>query len=338
MKRNKRFRIFGIVRRTDTGEGVSGLKVKALDKDLFFDDRLGSTITDEEGRFEIRYDAADFRDFFERHPDIYLRVIDAKGTELYTTEDRVRYAADDTEEFHIYLPTIVLTIGDTQSLIRHILGNPALLNELSESIAGPIQEKHLIEPGLAFTLVPRVYDLPKTQADLFVNALGPQPIPPGRATMTRHIGLPFRPTIVPDEDPTRLPPWWFWWWIGLPPLDFLRWLDQIRLSDIPVADQTGLPVRESLEFAHRLMADQALITDLSTKLTELFAKHGLVMQAGKTYVFTPVVYEEPVFTTALFCPQVVDSAARRGRRLSRWVNPIDGVMPPILHQAAHPGA
>jgi len=338
MKRKKCFRIFGRIRRKETGQGISGLKVKALDKDLLFDDRLGSAITDEDGRFEIRYDASDFRDFFEQRPDIYLRVVDAKGVERYTTEERVRYAADETEEFNITLSNIDQTIGDSKSLIKQILGNEVLLNQLSETIAGPIQEKHLLGQGLAFTLVPQVYDLPKTQADLFVKALGPQPIPPGRATVGQHIGLPFKPRLAPNEDPQRLPPLLFWWWIGLPTIEFLQWLDRIRLSDTPIAEQTGLPVRESLEFAQRLMADKALITELSEKIGELFARHGLVMQAGKTYVFTPVVYEEPVFTNALFCPQVVDSAARGGREIPRWVNPIDGVMPPYLHQAARPGA
>ena len=118
-------------------------------------------------------------------------------------------------------------------------------------------------------------------------------------------------------------------------MDFLLWLEHLRLSDIPVAEQTGLPTRESVDFAQRIMADKSLVTELSGKIAQLFSKHGLVFAARKTYVLTPVVYERPVFAGAAFVPQVIDSAAHRTHG---WVNPVDGVVPPYLHQILHPEA
>lgn len=52
--KNKEFHITGrIIDRT--GQGVEGLRLEAWDKDLFFDDLVGSAETDAEGFFEIRF-------------------------------------------------------------------------------------------------------------------------------------------------------------------------------------------------------------------------------------------------------------------------------------------
>ena len=320
------FRIFGAVRRKGSAAGVPGLRVQAVDKDLFFDDRLGTATTDADGRFEIRYEAADFADFFDSRPDIYLTITDADGAELFTTEDRVRYEADDTEEFLIQLPAVTVRIGDTASLIRRLLDEQALLTELSATVAEPLLERCLLADGLTFTLVPRVYARPKTVADLFVAALGPQPEPPD---LEAYSGLVAR---LPAGIRHR-PPWW--WWIGLPPMDFLLWLDRLRLSNIPVEEQSGLPTRESADFARCIMADKALVMELSGKVARLFSRYGLVMEAGKTYVFTPLVYEQPVFVGSVFAPQLIESAAHAPHGAVEWINPIDGIVPPELHRVVH---
>ena len=58
----KGFRIHGIVQELESGQGMPELIVEALDKDLIYDDRLGSAITDAEGRFELRYEKEDFQE------------------------------------------------------------------------------------------------------------------------------------------------------------------------------------------------------------------------------------------------------------------------------------
>ncbi|HET9226110.1 MAG TPA: hypothetical protein VFR31_05555, partial [Thermoanaerobaculia bacterium] len=72
----------------ETGAGLPGLHVKAVDKDLFFDDVVGTAVTGTDGRYEITYERKDFSELFERAPDLYLVVRDAQNRRiLHTSED-----------------------------------------------------------------------------------------------------------------------------------------------------------------------------------------------------------------------------------------------------------
>ena len=87
----------------DRKDGIAELRIEALDKDLFYDDRLGTAITDWDGSFDIRYSGEDFQDAYQdKEPDIYLRVKAPDGSIIITTEEKVRYRAGRTEEFIIY--------------------------------------------------------------------------------------------------------------------------------------------------------------------------------------------------------------------------------------------
>lgn len=102
MEKQKEFKIYGKVKKAETGEEISGLTVEALDKDLRCDDRLRSATTDKEGNFEIKYDKEDFQElFFDQRPDIYLRIKNSRGDVIHTTEAKVRYGAAKTEAFSI---------------------------------------------------------------------------------------------------------------------------------------------------------------------------------------------------------------------------------------------
>jgi hypothetical protein len=84
----------------EEGRGMGGLTINLYDKDLIFDDRLGTTTTDAEGRFSLIYKTKDFRDLIESRPELYLTVLDRKGNKLYTSKP-VRFEAGRVEEFAI---------------------------------------------------------------------------------------------------------------------------------------------------------------------------------------------------------------------------------------------
>ncbi|MHC1576828.1 MAG: hypothetical protein ACXQTE_05685 [Methanosarcinaceae archaeon] len=89
----------------DRKDRIAELRIEALDKDLFYDDRLGTAITDWDGSFDIRYSGEDFQDAYQdKEPDIYLRVKAPDGSIIITTEEKVRYRAGRTEEFIIVIP------------------------------------------------------------------------------------------------------------------------------------------------------------------------------------------------------------------------------------------
>jgi hypothetical protein len=96
-------RVVGTVVEQESGKPLSGLRVRAYDKDLICDDKLGrDAVTDTAGKFEIPYIEPDFRDFNETEPDIYIRVYDASGKKLlYTTEKAVRWNSKSTEVFDV---------------------------------------------------------------------------------------------------------------------------------------------------------------------------------------------------------------------------------------------
>lgn len=85
----------------ENGQGIGGVTVSLYDKDLLFDDVLGTTLTDEEGSFEVTYQTEAFRDLFEAKPDLYVKVLDAKGRTLYFSRKAVRYEAGHIETFNI---------------------------------------------------------------------------------------------------------------------------------------------------------------------------------------------------------------------------------------------
>ncbi|MBV9957042.1 MAG: hypothetical protein JO360_01420, partial [Acidobacteria bacterium] len=86
-----------------SGQAASDLIVSLYDEDLFFDDLLGQTTTDEDGRYSFAYHAEDFRDLFEKKPDLYLKVMDRRGRTLYDSACDVYFEAGRTEVIDIDL-------------------------------------------------------------------------------------------------------------------------------------------------------------------------------------------------------------------------------------------
>jgi predicted flap endonuclease-1-like 5' DNA nuclease len=106
-----KYQIWGKIIEKESGKGVPNITVKAYDKDLRYDDSLGESITDRNGRFVINYSEKDFRDLyvFDRKPDLYLTIFDWLGTRIKSTKNRIRYNAKPREGFYIKLPKSVVS-------------------------------------------------------------------------------------------------------------------------------------------------------------------------------------------------------------------------------------
>ncbi|WP_353480360.1 hypothetical protein [Haliscomenobacter sp.] len=69
------FKIKGLIFEKESGLPVAGLRVRAYDKDLLYDDLLGNAITDQNGQFEIEYTERDFQELLEGNPELYLNIL-----------------------------------------------------------------------------------------------------------------------------------------------------------------------------------------------------------------------------------------------------------------------
>ena len=68
------FYISGYIKNREN-KAVPNLRVEAWDKDLFFDDFLAETVTDEDGRFSLSFSADRFEEFFfDKCPDLYFKI------------------------------------------------------------------------------------------------------------------------------------------------------------------------------------------------------------------------------------------------------------------------
>ena len=91
------FHIDGQVLNHATRQGIVGVRVEAWDKDLIFNDLLGSAVTDDKGRFHIVFQDSDFQDLFgDDDPDLFFRVFD-KGVLIKSTEDTVLWNVKDEQ-------------------------------------------------------------------------------------------------------------------------------------------------------------------------------------------------------------------------------------------------
>ncbi|MGW8182224.1 MAG: hypothetical protein ACWGQW_26140 [bacterium] len=87
----------------ESKQGMGGVMVSLYDKDVFFDDILGASLTDSEGYFEITYRIDAFRDLFETRPDLYVKVLDDTGKTLYCSRKCVRPEAGRVETYYIII-------------------------------------------------------------------------------------------------------------------------------------------------------------------------------------------------------------------------------------------
>ncbi len=121
------FCISGRVIDRETRRGVTAVRVEAWDKDLIFNDLIGSNVTTELGAFQIEFDDSYFRELFlDRQPDIFFKLFQEDKL-IQSTEDAVLWnikAADHEITIEIDAPTIEqpdswLKINSFNQLIEH---------------------------------------------------------------------------------------------------------------------------------------------------------------------------------------------------------------------------
>ncbi len=103
------FLINGMVREKESGEGLEGLIVRSYDTDLLYDDLMGESTTDCDGSFRIISRAKDFRDLFDKRPDIYLKIYaqtldSATPIEIYNTLNAIQWNADNLQYIVVEIP------------------------------------------------------------------------------------------------------------------------------------------------------------------------------------------------------------------------------------------
>ncbi|MBD2254376.1 hypothetical protein [Nostoc parmelioides] len=121
------FQINGRIIDRSTKKGVANLQIEAWDKDLIFNDLVGSTTTDAEVHFQIEFSQTHYQECFgDRHPDLFFKVF-RQGRLLTSTENSIlwNHATPDTEI------TIEVELKHTHSVsdevFRQVYDSPASL-------------------------------------------------------------------------------------------------------------------------------------------------------------------------------------------------------------------
>lgn len=168
------FKIKGVVKEKETGLPLAGLFVKSYDKDLLFDDLLGSAVTNGEGKFDITVELSDFKEFFDVQPDIYFKVFGSDQiTLIHSTKDAVRWNMAAMSEHEILISGKELN-SHVQKIEQEVLligdnGKPQEEFSIGESLT--IQIKGL-RPAYAHTLTLAMEGKPLFASTLMTNRYG----------------------------------------------------------------------------------------------------------------------------------------------------------------------
>lgn len=103
--RKKNYVVLGQVLNEHTQEPLAGLLVQATDRDMRKDDFLGLAITDQEGRFEIRFGTKDFEESGENLPEVMLEVGIDRQTMLFKTDIPLIVRPQESTTITLVLPT-----------------------------------------------------------------------------------------------------------------------------------------------------------------------------------------------------------------------------------------
>jgi hypothetical protein len=141
-RKGKVFKIVGRVIRRFTRHGIAGLRVEAWDKDLIFDDFIGSAITDERGTLSIEFTDSYFKELFlDQQPDLFFKVF--RGDVLIkSTEDSVLWNVT-AEQTHVVIEIELPTSKPPFVLDQQDLGKTGSALIAAHDEAGKYVKTHL---------------------------------------------------------------------------------------------------------------------------------------------------------------------------------------------------
>jgi hypothetical protein len=130
------YRVYGRVRRTDNGQGIPNLTVRAYDVDwISSDDYLGRDTTDANGNFDIRFNRSAFdAGWFdiEGGPDIILKIWNLEGHLIHTTNEHS--GAGSQTQFDIRInPADLIGLYSVSGIVRDARSGRALCNLKAEA-------------------------------------------------------------------------------------------------------------------------------------------------------------------------------------------------------------
>ncbi|MFB6080724.1 MAG: IPT/TIG domain-containing protein, partial [Haloferacaceae archaeon] len=145
---DNQYQLRGRVVRADDRTGVPGLRVEVIDNDHVFDDELGETRTDGDGRFVVTYAESDyaFEELYEREPEIYVRLRDRENSILYTEKDARPFPPASDAELEIVLDGETLADHYAEPLRWEVPDAP-LFPEARLTVVGTAVERFLADPG-----------------------------------------------------------------------------------------------------------------------------------------------------------------------------------------------
>jgi DNA-binding transcriptional MerR regulator len=116
------FTITGHILHAQTSNGIPDLRVEAWDKDLIFNDLVGSSVTDAEGKFSIEFFAAYFQEcFLDRRPDLFFQVFNANNEQIASTEDSVLWNQSQDNQDIVITVDLPNTDDDNEPLERFVV-------------------------------------------------------------------------------------------------------------------------------------------------------------------------------------------------------------------------
>lgn len=298
MEKQKGFRIFGTVTNINTGKGISGITVKAIDKDLIFDDLLGAVQTNESGFFEIHYDQEDFQElFFDKKPDIYLKIKNQYGDVIHTTEDKVRYGAGQTEEFNVLISHKLLikevimkwNLKKSNELKEKIASNEDLMRSLSEVAQNVLKKYSVNLEGMSYVFEPWVFTWEKAEIpELMIKSR--KAMAYARIEELEEY-MDFRNLILDKSHKIyKLLPI-----CGPMNPELLDELENLRIVDNVPDYPITLTKKTSQNFIDRIVHEKNLLNELSVELFKEFINNGVLIPKDEGVVFIPFVFETPVF-------------------------------------------